>query len=751
MKKKLFIGLISSFMVLGLASCKDGLTPYIGENGNWWIGEEDTGTPATGPAGENGQDGHDGHDGTNGHDGHNGQDGKSITVVSVEKTKTEGLVDTYTITFSDGTKTTFTVTNGESSVIESIELTESSGLVDTYTITFTNGATKVFTVTNGANGSNGENGKDLTITSIELESSEGLIDTYVINYSDGSEFEFVVSNGADGLTPFIGDNGNWWIGEEDTGVLADWEKANDIPLTPYSDGLRYEVRTINGKSGFSVIGWSIDGFEESLIAKYGEEEYKILFEDDNFSNAHLVIPNYIGTVPVIGISFNVHALNFGKVTLSNQTVSLSEYCFAGCNNLKEIDFHDCKINAIPTQCFAGTSLTNVTLPNTVTHIFARTFDGTFITSINLDNIKYIGEKAFDDSYFEFVYLNKDVEYVGDEAFVDTFVYFEGDEIPTKWDFRQYDVFALRTGVKSNGEYLYSINNYEVTIYQYLGNDEKLIIPEEIEGYPITTIGAGFNSFIYNADNYEDMTESEIYHSMKELDGYVKEVVIGNNVKKIENYALNNTNMFAYIEDSVEEVYFVFEDSFIGLPTLGDADFMPKSLIAVEDTSKTKFIYNDQIIPIEDVITFDDELAGIIFGDIQYDDIVFQDEMYFVRVNGGYELLTYHNNFVDMDAIPNYINLLPVVSIGKYSIYNVEIGKLIIGDNVNKIKSSSIVMSGKLFIPHTVSIINANAIHINDGFAIYTDASAKLDEWDSNWVNYQQVVNYSYSKESFINL
>lgn len=27
---------------------KDGLTPYIGENGNWWIGDEDTGVKATG-------------------------------------------------------------------------------------------------------------------------------------------------------------------------------------------------------------------------------------------------------------------------------------------------------------------------------------------------------------------------------------------------------------------------------------------------------------------------------------------------------------------------------------------------------------------------------------------------------------------------------------------------------------------------------------------------------------------------------
>ena len=39
-----------------------------------------------------------------------GVDGKGIA--SIEKTGTQGLVDTYTINFTDGTKTTFTVTNG---------------------------------------------------------------------------------------------------------------------------------------------------------------------------------------------------------------------------------------------------------------------------------------------------------------------------------------------------------------------------------------------------------------------------------------------------------------------------------------------------------------------------------------------------------------------------------------------------------------------------------------------------------------
>ena len=47
-----------------LASCGadgvDGKTPFIGENGNWWIGDTDLGVPATGPKGEDGKDGADG-------------------------------------------------------------------------------------------------------------------------------------------------------------------------------------------------------------------------------------------------------------------------------------------------------------------------------------------------------------------------------------------------------------------------------------------------------------------------------------------------------------------------------------------------------------------------------------------------------------------------------------------------------------------------------------------------------------------
>lgn len=73
-------------------------------------------------------------------------------IENIEKTSTSGLVDTYTITLTDGTTETFDVTNGN--YIVSIDKTGTEDLIDTYTITMADGSTSTFTVTNGTNGSN---------------------------------------------------------------------------------------------------------------------------------------------------------------------------------------------------------------------------------------------------------------------------------------------------------------------------------------------------------------------------------------------------------------------------------------------------------------------------------------------------------------------------------------------------------------------------------------------------------------------
>lgn len=83
--------------------------------------------------------------GEKGDKGDKGDTGNGISRVS--KTSSSGLVDTYTIYFTNGQTTSFNVENGNG--IASITKTGSVGLVDTYRITYTNGQTFTFNVTNG--------------------------------------------------------------------------------------------------------------------------------------------------------------------------------------------------------------------------------------------------------------------------------------------------------------------------------------------------------------------------------------------------------------------------------------------------------------------------------------------------------------------------------------------------------------------------------------------------------------------------
>lgn len=97
MKKKMLFLLFALLNSFYLSGCSSNV-PYIGENGNWWINSTDLGVLAKGPKGDTGAK------------GDTGPKGDSITVVSVNKIKTEKKNDIYEIVFSDGTSSTFTVT-----------------------------------------------------------------------------------------------------------------------------------------------------------------------------------------------------------------------------------------------------------------------------------------------------------------------------------------------------------------------------------------------------------------------------------------------------------------------------------------------------------------------------------------------------------------------------------------------------------------------------------------------------------------
>ena len=69
----------------------DGITPHVGSNGNWFIGDNDTGIPATGPAGDQGLPGTPGEDGKDGISATHSWNGTILSVTSASGTSSANL------------------------------------------------------------------------------------------------------------------------------------------------------------------------------------------------------------------------------------------------------------------------------------------------------------------------------------------------------------------------------------------------------------------------------------------------------------------------------------------------------------------------------------------------------------------------------------------------------------------------------------------------------------------------------------
>ena len=97
-----FPGLSDVYTIPEGTQGKDGITPTIGENGNWYLGETDTGKPSRGATGDKGEKGEPGAAGSPGKDG-------VSPVITISKS---GKVTTVTVTDASGTQS-FEVLDGE--------------------------------------------------------------------------------------------------------------------------------------------------------------------------------------------------------------------------------------------------------------------------------------------------------------------------------------------------------------------------------------------------------------------------------------------------------------------------------------------------------------------------------------------------------------------------------------------------------------------------------------------------------------
>mgnify|MGYP005925552037 CR=1 FL=1 len=145
-----------------------GITPTIGPNGNWYLGEEDTGKPSRGAIGAPGKDGH----------------SPVVTATKSGKTTTISVDGAAIATVEDGADGA--PVNWRGAWEEDTEYSKLDAV--SY-----DGSSYIFTS-----------------------------DTHVIGSIPGVDEEWGLmaqkgNDGANGVTPHIGDNGHWYLGATDTG------------------------------------------------------------------------------------------------------------------------------------------------------------------------------------------------------------------------------------------------------------------------------------------------------------------------------------------------------------------------------------------------------------------------------------------------------------------------------------------------------------------------------------------------------
>ena len=461
-------------------------------------------------------------------------------ISSIVKTSTDGLVDTYTITYSDNTTTTFVVTNGAQGIqgiqgekgedghspvitigengnwfidgvdstqkaqglkgdtgngISSIVKTSTVGLMDIYTITYTDSTTALFTVTNGAQGIQGiqgekgedghspvitigENGNwfidgvDTTqkslglkgdtgngIASIVKTSTEGLIDTYTITYTDGSTTTFVVTNGENGIQGIqgesgedghspvitIGENGNWFIDGVDT--------------TQKAQGLKGD--TGNGIS--SIVKTSTDGLVDTYTITFtnGSTSTFTVTNGTNYSENIQGLDFFLlddGTYAV-GVGNAMYLSNIViPETFNNRTVTkIAPRAFGHCESLTSIAIPDSVTNIEDEAFFGCSNLTSIIIPSSVTSIGYSAFSG--CSSLTIFCTVLSKPSAWDSSW-------------------------NTDNCPVVWgysDFADYTYTELGDGT--------------ISITGYTGSNTELLIPNLINGKTVSAISA--NAFSGN--------------------------------------------------------------------------------------------------------------------------------------------------------------------------------------------------------------------------------------------------------------
>ena len=354
----------------------DGQTPYIGQNGNWWIGNTDTGVLA---------------------EGRNGEAGVSIVSTVINS---EGEL---VITFSDGTETNVGKLTFTEHVHEyTSQIVNSTCSEDGY-VTFTcKTCGHVETVINKATGHIFEAWRETVPATCY---SDGIKVRYCSICGERQQETIPMHDHAISSS-YIHNSVTHWHYCTECGVVLDEVNHN------FAEGVCSVcgcIEVIPSAESGMVYSLNSDG-ESYTLVDYG-----------SCTDLDILIPETYNDKPVTGIGNGAFSgINIKSVVMPNTIVSMGENCFRACSELETITLSNA-LETIPSYSFYGCSkLANITIPNGIKYIGDNVFQYcSSLTSLVFPDsvITLGGQCALECRNLERVVLSSNLQEVGYGAFV----------------------------------------------------------------------------------------------------------------------------------------------------------------------------------------------------------------------------------------------------------------------------------------------------------------------------------------------
>lgn len=523
-------------------------------------------------------------------------------------------------------------------------------------------------------GANGETGKTVYQIAQELGFK-------------GTEEEWLKTlkgeQGENGYSPYIGENGNWWINQTDTGVAV---VIKNMDRTG-TDGLSFMAVIRNGIAGYEVVGY--DGTETDIV-----------------------IPNRLFDKPVISIKQDVLPKSITSLSISSNTEYLP--LFTSYSKLQTFDFNNAPINQVSNEMFKNAGeLSEILNYKNIKNIGEYAFYATKVWEFDYSNLETIGSYAFYDvdypqeldnvtsveqletylqKYKGYIYIPETVTEIGSNAFSSSVmhpVYYGGSDVDYSSSYFYDNVKHTDTG------YYYREYDTYTQLLNYDGTQTHIVVPDTFGGKPLGGYFLEEYAFYNNAVIERVDLPSSVQLTMEQVDDlglfdtcYHLHSVVASGITDWDNVEALDLGLYTRWDRS--GTYYKYAQ-------------VPRYIVsypASEIEDDEKFIYRKTRNIYEEYY----ELLGI------------------KNVQGAVEIPATHNG-------------LPVRKIVGGVLGDTLTTSVEIPDSVTKISSYAFAESDTLLclsIPNSVEDVNNRGLYDLSNCTVFVEHKTIPDDWDAEW-------------------